>query len=99
MTHTQNITGPEMAARWLQYQEAKDAFEAAIRIRDDGTPETMAAFEQAQQAIMDAHTVDLVGIAIKLSVINDTAGGSELVEGILRDLAASGVVLPRRAAG
>jgi len=48
---------------------------------------------------MDAHTVDLVGIAIKLSVLNDTSGGSEIVEGILRDLAAAGVVLPQRAEG
>ncbi|GEP62106.1 hypothetical protein [Reyranella soli] len=86
-----------MTALWLQYQETKDAFEAAIRIRDDGTPETMAAFEGAQRAIMDAHTVDLVGIAIKLSVLIDRAQGCEIVDGILRDLAAADVVLLQRA--
>jgi hypothetical protein len=96
---TQNLTGAEMTALWLQYQEAKDAFHAAIGIRDDGTPETAAAFDRAQRAIMDAHTIDLVGIAIKLSVLNDTAEGGEIVEGILRDLAAAGVVLPQRAEG
>jgi len=73
-----------MTALWLQYQEAKDAFSAAIRIQDDGTPETMGAFERAQRAIMDAHTVDSTGIAIKLRVLNDTAEGGEIVEGILR---------------
>ena len=98
MVPTQNLTGAEMTALWLQYQEAKDAFSAAIRIRDDGTPETADGFDRAQRAILEAHTVDLTGIAIKLGVFNDTAGGSELVEGFLRDLAASGVVLPRRAA-
>ena len=99
MARTQNLTGAEMTALWLQYQEAEAAFSAAIRIRDDGTPETMGAFERAQLAIMDARTVDLAGIAIKLSVLNDTAPGCEIVEGILRDLAAAGVVLPQRAAG
>jgi hypothetical protein len=96
---TQNLTGAEMTALWLQYQQAKDAFQEAIGIRDDGTPETAAAFDRAQRAIMDAHTVDLVGIAIKLSVLSDTSGGGEIVEGILRDLAAAGVVLPQRAGG
>ena len=96
---TQNLTGSEMTALWLQYQEAKVAFNAAIRIRDDGTPETSDAFDSAQRSIMDAHTVDVLGIAIKLSVLNDTAGGGEIVEGILRDLAAAGVVLPQRAGG
>jgi hypothetical protein len=96
---TQNLTGAEMTALWLQHQQAKDTFHAAIGIRDDGTPETADAFDRAQRAIMDAHTVELVGIAIKLSVLNDTAEGGEIVEGILRDLAAAGVVLPQRAAG
>jgi hypothetical protein len=86
-----------MTALWLQYQEAKDAFHAAIRIRDDGTPETADAFDRAQRAIIDAHTIDLAGIAIKLSVLNDTSGGGEIAEGILCDLAAAGVVLPQRA--
>jgi hypothetical protein len=99
MAPTQNLTGAEMTALWLQYQEAKDAFSAAIRIQDDGTPETMGAFERAQRAIMDAHTVDLVGIAIKLRALNDTAEGGEIVEGILHDLAAAGVVLPQRSGG
>jgi hypothetical protein len=80
MAPTQNLTGAEMTALWLQYQEAKDAFNAAIRLRDDGTPETADAFERAQRAIMDAHTVDLAGIAIKLRVLNDTAEGGEIVE-------------------
>ncbi len=88
-----------MTALWLQYHEAKDAFNAAIGIRDDGTPETADAFDRAQRAIMNAHTVDLVGIAIKLSVLSDTSGGGEIAEGILRDLAAAGVVLPQRAGG
>jgi hypothetical protein len=95
----QNLTGAKMTALWLQYQEAKEAFHEAIGIRDDGTPETADAFDRAQRAIMDAHTIDLVGIAIKLSVLNDTSGGGEIIEGILRDLAASGVVLPQRAGG
>ena len=95
----QNLSGAEMTALWMQYQEAKDAFSAAIRIQDDGTPETMGAFERAQRTIMDAHTVEVVGIAIKLSVLNDTAPGCEIVDGILRDLAAAGVVLPQRAVG
>ena len=85
-----------MAALWLRYQEAKDAFNAAIRIKDDGTPETMAAFEQAQRAVMDAHTVELVGMAIKLSVAKDRDEGGEIVDGILRDLAAAGIFPPRR---
>ena len=84
-------------ALWLVYQQAKDAFHAAIGSRDDGTPETAGAFDRAQRAIMDAHTVDLVGIAIKLSVLSDTSGGSEIIEGILHDLAAAGVLLPQRA--
>jgi hypothetical protein len=99
MVRTQNLTGAEMTALWLQYQEARHAFNTAIGIRDDGTPETAGAFDRAQRAIMDAHTVDLVGIAIKLSVLRDTAAGCEVTEGILRDLAAAGVVLPQRAGG
>ena len=99
MAPAQNLTGAEMTTLWLRYQEAKDAFSAAIRIRDDGTPETMGAFERAQRAIMDACTVDLAGIAIKLRVLNDTAEGGEIVEGILHDLAAAGVVLPQRSGG
>ena len=96
---TQNLTGAEMTALWLQYQEAKDAFNAAIGIRDDGTPETADAFDRAQRAIIDAHTVDVLGIAIKFGVLNDTTGGGKIAEGILRDLAAAGVVLPLRSGG
>jgi hypothetical protein len=96
---TQNLTGAEMAALWLQYQEAKDAFSAAIRLRDNGTPETADAFDRTQRAIMDSHTADVLGIAIKLSVFNDTSGGVEIVDGILHDLAAAGIVLPQRAGG
>ena len=43
-----------MTALWRQYQQAKDTFHAAIGIRADGTPETAAAFDRAQRAIMDA---------------------------------------------
>jgi len=39
---------------------------------------------------MDAHTVDVLGIAIKLNVLNDTGEGGEISKGILRDLAAAG---------
>ena len=59
----------------------------------------MAAFDQAQRAVMDAHTVELVGMAIKLSVAKDRDEGGEIVDGIMQDLAVSGVALPRRAAG
>ena len=38
---------------------------------------------------MDAHTVDVLGIAIKLNVLNDTGEGGEISKGILRDLAAA----------
>jgi len=88
-----------MTALSLQYQEAKEAFNVAIRIQDDGTPETADAFDRAQQAILGAHTVDLLGLAIKLSVFNDTVQGSEVIKGILHDLATAGVVLPQRPKG
>ena len=94
MTRIQNLTGAEMTALWLQYQTAANAFEAAIRIKDDGTPETMAAFEQAREAIMAAHTADLSGIAIKLAVLSESDCGDE-VTSIVRDLAAAGIVTPR----
>ena len=59
----------------------------------------MAAFEGARRAIMDAHAVDLLDIRIKLSVLNDQAESCEMVNGILLDLAAAGVVLSQRATG
>ena len=96
MAATPNLTGAEMMALWLQYQKAKAAFEAAIRIKDDGTPETMAAFEQTQRALMDAHTIDLAGIAIKLRVAKNRDEGGEIIDGILSDLAAAGIFPPRR---
>jgi len=63
------LSDAEMTALWQAYLAAAEAFDAAIRIKDDGTPETMAAFEEAQSAILEAHTVDLTGIAIKLAVL------------------------------
>lgn len=56
----------------------------------------MAAFEQARQAIIDAHTVEPTGIAIKLAVLSESAC-SEEVTSIARDLAAAGMVTPRLA--
>ncbi|GEP57347.1 hypothetical protein [Reyranella soli] len=95
MAHPQNLTGAEMAALWLQYQTAANAFEAAIRIKDNGTPETMAAFEEAQQAILHAHTVDLTGIAIKLAVLSESADSTDPISDMVHDLAAAGIVTPR----
>jgi hypothetical protein len=91
-----NLTGAEMLALWLQYQAAANAFDAAIRIKDDGTPETMAAFEEAQSAILEAHTVDLTGIAIKLAVLGEMADSTDAISVMVRDLSAAGIVTPRR---
>jgi hypothetical protein len=87
--------GGDISVLWLKYQEAANAFDAAIHIKDDGTPETMAAFEEAQRAILEAHTVDLTGIAIKLAVLSEM-DVDETIRGMVRDLAAAGIVTPRK---
>jgi len=56
----------------------------------------MAAFEQAQRSAMDARTVDLAVIAIKLAVLSESDCNGPISD-IARDLAAAGIVTLRRA--
>jgi hypothetical protein len=39
----------------------------------------MAAFEEAQSAVLEAHTVDLTGIAIKLAVLGEMADSTDTI--------------------
>ena len=64
--------------------------------KHDRTPETLADFEQAQRSAMDARTVDLAVIAIKLAVLSESDCNGPISD-IARDLAAAGIVTLRRA--